>query len=490
MGGPRGPDWTAPASVSGQGTAPGGITPPAPGLQRLSREVRALPLLRARAMREAGSLCLALLLPVVAGLEFSYHHSEQLETFLKEVHQQHPSITALRSIGRSVAGRDLWVLVVGRFPTQHTIGIPEFKYIANMHGDETVGRELLLHLIDFLVTNDQSDPVVTRLINNTRIHIMPSMNPDGFEATTVHDCYYSEGRFNKNGEDLNRNFPDVFNSNNVTIQPETQAVINWIQNETFVLSANLHGGALVASYTFDNGNPATGFLQGYSRSRDDDVFIHLARTYSSNHASMYKGNECGNKPVFPYGITNGYAWYQLKGGMQDYNYIWGQCFEITLELSCCKYPPASQLQAFWNDNKAALIEYIKQVHLGVKGQVLDKHGQPIPNVIVEAKGREHICPYRTNRHGEYYLLLLPGSYVLNATAPGSGSILKTLLVPKSPENFSALKYDFVFPEVSNLARDASCPTKPLYQDFENISAAVKPTLHFLALMTVLYTVFK
>uniref|UniRef100_A0A8C3RKK8 Peptidase M14 domain-containing protein n=1 Tax=Chelydra serpentina TaxID=8475 RepID=A0A8C3RKK8_CHESE len=449
MGGPRGPDW-------------------------------------------AGSLCLALalLFPVAVGLEFSYHPSEQLGTFLKEVHRQHPSITSLHSVGRSVAGKDLWILVLGRFPTQHTIGIPEFKYIANMHGDETVGRELLLHLIDFLVTNDKSDPVVTRLIDSTRIHIMPSMNPDGFEATTVHDCYYSEGRFNKNGKDLNRNFPDVFNSNNVTIQPETQAVINWIKNETFVLSANLHGGALVASYTFDNGNPATGSLRGYSRSPDDDVFMHLAKTYSSNHASMYKGNECGNKPVFPYGITNGYAWYQLQGGMQDYNYIWGQCFEITLELSCCKYPPASQLQAFWNDNKAALIEYIKQVHLGIKGQVLDRHGQPIPNVIVEAKGREHICPYRTNQHGEYYLLLLPGSYVLNATAPGSGSILKTLIVPNGPENFSALKYDFVFPEVSTIARDASCPTKPLYQDFESISAAVKPTLHFLALMTVLYTVFK
>lgn len=50
--------------------------------------------------------------------------------------------------------------------------------------------------------------------------------------------------------------------------------------------------------------------------------------------------------------------------MQDYNYVWGQCFEITLELSCCKYPPANQLEEFWKDNKVALIEYIKQVHLG------------------------------------------------------------------------------------------------------------------------------
>lgn len=51
--------------------------------------------------------------------------------------------------------------------------------------------------------------------------------------------------------------------------------------------------------------------------------------------------------------------------MQDYNYIWAQCFEITLELSCCKYPREEKLPFFWDSNKASLIEYIKQVHLGL-----------------------------------------------------------------------------------------------------------------------------
>lgn len=43
-------------------------------------------------------------------------------------------------------GRHLWVLALGRFPNQHKIGIPEFKYVANMHGDEV---RLLLQLLQF-----------------------------------------------------------------------------------------------------------------------------------------------------------------------------------------------------------------------------------------------------------------------------------------------------------------------------------------------------
>ncbi|CAH2277862.1 Carboxypeptidase M [Pelobates cultripes] len=379
-------------------------------------------------------LCLGVLpIFVTSSLDFGYHNTQLLEAYLKNINAAYPDITYLHSIGKSVEGKDLWVIIVGRNPKTHIVGIPEFKYVANMHGNEAVGRELMLHLVDYLVTNYKSDPVISDLINKTRIHIMPSMNPDGFESSAS-TCESLTGRYNKNNYDLNRNFPDAFQRNLAPIQPETKAVMDWLQTETFVLSANFHGGAMVASYPYDNANSSTNRI-----SPDNDVFIYLAKLYANTHATMYKGTVCSTDS-FPNGITNGFQWYPVQGGMQDYNYIYSQCMEITLEVSCCKYPDASTIQGHWNDNKAAMIEYMKQVHIGIKGQVFDITGKPVQNAIVEIVNRQHICPYLTNQHGEYYLLLLPGNYSLNVTVPGT-SILKNIYIPQS-QKFSAMQYNF------------------------------------------------
>jgi len=47
---------------------------------------------------------------------------------------------------------------------------------------------------------------------------------------------------------------------------------------------------------------------------DDDVFKHLALTYSRNHPTMNQGVACkAGTPTFNNGITNGAAWYPLTG---------------------------------------------------------------------------------------------------------------------------------------------------------------------------------
>ena len=188
-------------------------------------------------------------------------------------------------------------------PDKHVILRPEVKYVGNMHGNEVPSKEVLLHLIDTLLTTQNSDRNVKYLLTNMRIHILPSMNPDGYEQSTVGDCQGLVGRYNFNSYDLNRNFPDLFNCNTDTIQTETQAVINWLKNNYFILSANLHGGTVVANYPYDGYTDSMYTDQPKENpSSDNDVFVYLATNYSFNHANM-RSSPCGDS--FVNGITNG-----------------------------------------------------------------------------------------------------------------------------------------------------------------------------------------
>ncbi|XP_070785291.1 carboxypeptidase M [Enoplosus armatus] len=348
-----------------------------------------------------------------------------------------------------------------------------------MHGNEVLGRVLLLQLIDDLVRGYRNNETWSlQLLNSTRIHILPTMNPDGFDSSGTH-CQYSQGRFNYNGIDLNRNFPDAFAGlrrqeqlDEEKREAEVRAVIGWLRTETFVLSANLHGGALVASYPYDNSNGGSEMVGGASVSPDEDVFIHLAKVYSYNHASMHQGDQCDDSRPFLEGITNGYQWYPLAGGMQDYNYVWAQCLELTLEVSCCKFPPAKQLPALWTENKKALLAFIRQVHLGVKGRVFDGSGVPVQNAVVEVKGRRNMCPFRTDRHGEYYRLLLPGNYSFTVTYPGHEVLTETLNVPNGPDHFSAMKHDFLLQHIPTTTGHTQVnPTQA------NLTSTCNHTLH-------------
>lgn len=49
--------------------------------------------------------------------------------------------------------------------------------------------------------------------------------------------------------------------------------------------------------------------------------------------------------------------------MQDFNYLATNAFEITLELSCQKFPPEKTLPKYWNDNKKALMEFMWKVYI-------------------------------------------------------------------------------------------------------------------------------
>jgi len=273
-------------------------------------------------------------------LQNGYPTPEETEKSLKSIAQKYPDITKLYSIGKSVKNRDLWVMKLSR-NAKVDDNRPEFKYIANMHGDEIVGREILLRFIKECTDNYGIDPTLTTLLDKYQIHILVSMNPDGAAAAT---------RSNANRADLNRDFPDFSTSDNQDSlnnrEPETQAVMKWQAQHKFILSANFHGGSEVVNYPWDtipNRFPKDALVK--------DISLEYAKNAPYIAASTY----------FENGITNGFNWYEVNGGMQDWSIYWRKDFQITIELSNEKWPVYSSINYYYEQNRPALIKLIERI---------------------------------------------------------------------------------------------------------------------------------
>jgi len=432
------------------------------------------------------TLCAALMSLAAANLEFKHHNNTELAAILQQVHNKCPDISRLYTLSEpSVRGVPLYVLEFSDKPGHHELTEPEMKYVANMHGNEVLGRELLLHLADHICSAYLAgDKEMTALVHSTRIHLLPSMNPDGWKIATDHGGRdYLIGRSNANDIDLNRDFPDLnqvvyegAEENNHLlreanfdhrIQPETESVIKMIMDTPFVVSANMHGGDLVANYPYDESktdNPTQ-----YTPSPDDMTFRALASVYAGHHPRMSDPRTPGcdsevNEFAQHGGITNGAAWYSVPGGMQDFNYLASNDFEITLELGCDKYPPASSLKGEWEDNRKSLLEFIWTAHWGVKGVVRDSlTGEGIAGATVHVRNITRVDRYghmdndighdiKSASGGDYWRLLSDGEYEIIVAAEGYEPQAKLVQVDNGHKEAVRLDFDMV-PALADFRED-------------------------------------
>lgn len=332
-----------------------------------------------------------------------YPSYEEITQKLKTAAAKYPRIMKLMSIGKSVKGRDLWVMKISDNVQTDEVE-PEFKYISSMHGDEITGRELTVSLIEEIGEKYGRDREITELVNNTEIFIMPSMNPDGSEMRR---------RSNANYVDLNRNFPDMTRDRESSPngrEIEVQHVMKFQGEHKFALSANFHGGTIVANYPWDS---------KYDLHPLNDLVIELSQGYSDLNPEMRSSRE------FEGGITNGAQWYVVRGGMQDWSYVWFNDLQITVELSHAKWPSYSDIPGFYKSNRDSMVYYMKEVHRGA-GFKMTRPGIAGTVAIKNERSRLNMGTYSFSG-SEFYKVLPEGDYTFTVTEKGAANS-KTLRV--------------------------------------------------------------
>jgi hypothetical protein len=321
----------------------------------------------------------------------------------------YPGLCDVFSIGTTNEGRELLVARITDYIGQDEAE-PEFFYTSSMHGDETTGYVLMLRLIDYLLDKYGEDPRITNMVNETDIYINPLANPDGSYHAGNSNIYGAQ-RGNAFGIDINRNFPDPEDGPHPDGNPwqtETIHFMNFAEERDIVIGSNFHGGEEVLNYPWDTWSklPADNAWWVYvCREFADTVHVHAPPSYLSG---------------FNNGITNGYQWYTISGGRQDYMNYFHQCREYTHEISSVKLLPASQLPDLWEYNYRSFLNYIEQAGYGLRGRITDSAtGDPIEaEVFVMNHEMDSSWTYSSLPEGNYHRYLHEGTYNVKFSKSG------------------------------------------------------------------------
>lgn len=318
------------------------------------------------------------------------------------------SICRYVEIGTSQNGRRLMALKITDNPDADE-DEPEVFYTSTMHGDETTGYVLMLHLIDDLLNGYGSDTELTDMVDSMEIWINPLANPDG--TYNGGDATVSGAvRFLADGQDPNRNFPDPEIDSEPTTagrSQETVAMMGFAEAHDFVLSANFHGGAEVYNYPWDT---------WVTRHPDETWWEAVGTDYVAQ--ARTDGWPSYMSSVVADGVTDGYDWYEADGTRQDYMNYWRHCKEVTIELSSTKLLDSDQLPDYWTANRQALLNYLKNALTGVRGIVTDAvSSDPLDATITipghDTDGSEVVTDPVV---GDYHRMLLPETYTLRVSA--------------------------------------------------------------------------
>lgn len=286
-----------------------------------------------------------------------WHTYSENIAYLDSLRVEYPQqISAKWSIGLSHEGRNIWCVRLSSNPDIDQPDKPEILLNTMIHAREIMTGDFGLMFADHLCRNYGVDPVVTWLMNNRELYLVSIMNPDGVvyneQTNPSGGGMWRKNRRNNGGGvygvDLNRNFPfewvgggsstnpssDTYRGPSAGSEPETQALMNLINNRSFVTGQDLHTYSDLTLYPW-----------GYTTSPtvDNAIFTHMGAIMA-----QYNGYAVGQPGDLLYTVNGGSIdWFY--GATAEHTKI----FAFTNEIGSSSdgfWPPFSRRDALFQDN--------------------------------------------------------------------------------------------------------------------------------------------
>jgi murein tripeptide amidase MpaA len=272
-----------------------------------------------------------------------YHSYNETVGELVQISIDHPDITKLVSIGRSLEGRDIWAMKVSDNPDIEE-DEPEIFYFGNHHAREWLTIEVCLYILNYLTDNYLTNSTITGIVNSRQVWVVPIVNPDG----RVYDSPYDDPADHSNqpygwrknrrdngdgsyGVDLNRNYGYMWGGAGASSDPsdptyrgpkafsenESQVIRDFARQHNFVFAISYHSYSQLILYPW-------GYT--YNESKDDDILSAVANDMADLITNKANSSYPGYTPA------QGSDLYMTSGTTTDWLYGEFGTYSFCVEL--------------------------------------------------------------------------------------------------------------------------------------------------------------
>jgi murein tripeptide amidase MpaA len=256
-----------------------------------------------------------------------YRGFDEVMTHMKELAAKYPNIVQLSQYGQSSEGLPLMVLKVSdEVATDETE--PKIMLDAATHGDEVITVEVLLGILDEIVTGYGKDKRMTDLVNNSQLFVIPVVNPDGF----------SKRQRYADGVDPNREYPWPENENRESIGIISD-LIGLTSQHRFAGSLTFHAAGQIIMY------PWAFSMQSIEQDSLKTEYEQL--TEQMAQLNRYRTGQIAQ------------ILYVAQGSSSDY-YLWkNNTLAVAVELATTKAPHTSKISEITNQSKEMTYAFIE-----------------------------------------------------------------------------------------------------------------------------------